>query len=144
MGWEAFGRVPLPAVAAALALISFGIVALGIYLHLGMYWPVLLVLPLAIAAVYISQYSRRPFEPSPPRTTGEPATDEPFDDPVEEADRIEAAAPEGTTPPTDEAFDDPVEEADRLGGNEGDPEPPPNPDGADSSEPPAAGSRTGE
>jgi hypothetical protein len=86
----AFGRVPFVVIAVAVGVMAFGFVALGYELKLGIYSLALLAIPLVVAMAYLSQYSRRPYEPWVAPGSGETddPSDEPFDDPVEEADRI--------------------------------------------------------
>lgn len=103
----AFGRLPFAVVAVAVGAIALGVVALGFELKLGVYSLVLLAVPFAVATVYLSQYSRQPYEtPHPVGASGE-SSEEPFDDPVEEADRIaqELAVKEGDPAPTDAETD---------------------------------------
>lgn len=89
MASTGFGELPFVAVTGAVAALSLGVVALGLFLHLGVWSLVLLVIPGAIVAVYIGQYAK--LHPSEPVASGADLTgpDEPFDDPVEEADRME-------------------------------------------------------
>ena len=94
----AFGRIPFVVVAIVVAVIAFGLVALGLALRLGLYSLGLLAVPLAIVAVYMVQYSRRPYEPRFGGGAPDPSLEEQFDDPVEEADRIDR---EGTAPGSD-------------------------------------------
>jgi hypothetical protein len=100
-----FGQVPFGIVVALLGFASLGVVVLGLERKLGAYSLLLLAVPLVIAAVYLSQYSRRPDVPSSARVSGAPMDppNEPFDDPVEEADRI-ASTPTtpGSPPPSEE------------------------------------------
>jgi hypothetical protein len=96
-------RIPFVAVAAALAAGALGIVVLGIYLKLGVYSLALLSVPVVIGLLYLSRYSGPGDVPPPSGPAPEDAAAEPFDDPVEEADRIDAgsAVPENESPPGD-------------------------------------------
>jgi hypothetical protein len=101
---DAIGRIPFLVVAAALGVVAFGVVFLGFELKLGVYSLVLLVVPAAVAVVYASQYSRRSSEPGDSGADPDGPTAEPFDDPVEEADRMAGAtAAEGSEPPSSES-----------------------------------------
>jgi hypothetical protein len=142
---DAVGQIPFVVIAASLGIVALGMVALGWFLKLGIYSLGLLVVPLVIGWFYISKYSERPYEPRvPPRSaTAAPPSTEPFDDPVEEADRIgpvpaeagpaptaDSAEPTAEPPPS-ESLDDPVEEADRIGQVPAKAERDPTPDTAD-------------
>ena len=85
----------LPVVAVALGALAVGLVELGRVWSLGEDSLLLLVVPIALAGIYISWYRALPYEPR-----GRPSTDtsleasavgrdEPFEDPVEEADRLD-------------------------------------------------------
>jgi len=98
----------LPVVAVMLGALTVGLVELGRVSSLGEYSLLLLVIPIALAVIYISWYSALPYEPRGRPTTvpSLPASavggDEPFEDPVEEADRLDqeggAPAPEAAAP----------------------------------------------
>jgi len=98
----------LPVVAVALGALAVGLVELGRFWGLGGDALLLLVIPIVLAVTYISWYRALPYEPRgrPSAATSWPAsatvTDEPFEDPVEEADRLDQEggenAPETETP----------------------------------------------
>ena len=90
----------MPVVAVALGGVALGLVLVGRYYGLGLLAFVLLAIPIVLALVYVSWYRTLPYEPIF-RTTA-PA-EEPFDDPVEEADRI------GTDPDEGDAVEDPLD-----------------------------------
>jgi hypothetical protein len=115
-------RVPLGIMAVLVAGLSLAVEFLGVSLKLGFWALALLVLPAGLAVVYLLGYRTLPYEPpaSPARgpPAAVPADDEPFVDPVEEADAWEssqppedpAGAPEGGSadaPPARNADDGP-------------------------------------
>lgn len=89
----------LPVVAVALGALAVGLVELGRYLGLGLASLFLLAVPFVLALVYSLWYRTLPYEPrGGPTGMGAFAgtmgpTDEPFEDPVEEADRLGRAGP---------------------------------------------------
>jgi hypothetical protein len=96
----------LPVVAVLIGALTLGLVLLGRYWNLGVVTLFLLVVPIALAVAYLWWYSKLPYEPlrptaAPSRTPAPPPmVDEPFEDPVEEADRYaRTGAPE---PPPEE------------------------------------------
>ena len=119
MADHAFGRLPFAAVAGVVGAISLGVVILGVRLHWGIWSLGLLVIPGAIAAVYIRQYAEvaPAATPSTPGVAGDPThEDEPFDDPVEEADRLATedrarAEAEELPSPAETSTDPPAEDA---------------------------------
>ncbi len=105
-----------PVVMVLLVALTLGLVLLGRwYWGLGLYTLYLLAIPLALAVADLAWYRTLPFErPQPPLTaTGSAPGDddeEPFEDPVEEADRLDEATEDEKTPeePADEGPDDPT------------------------------------
>jgi len=93
-----------PFVAVALGALAVGLIELGRYWGLGLLSLVFLAAPLALAVVYIGWYRQLPYEPrgvpAGARTTSllGPTVDEPFEDPVEEADRFDRATKTGAAP----------------------------------------------
>jgi len=105
----------LPVVAVLIGALTMGVVVLGRYLDLGVYGLLLLAVPIAVAVAYLVWYSRLPYEPPAPRARpasmaapAGPVPDEPFEDPVEEADRFDSAAA-AQAPPSDQGADEPDE-----------------------------------
>ncbi|HYB79103.1 MAG TPA: hypothetical protein VEG66_05010 [Thermoplasmata archaeon] len=108
----------VPVVAVALAALAVGFVELGRYWHLGEDALFLIVIPVALAVIYVSWYRTLPYEPrrspsvTPTSLVPGATTDEPFEDPVEEADRLDQEV--ANPPPESEAptivEDDAVEE----------------------------------
>jgi hypothetical protein len=105
-----FGEYPFVAVAALVGALTVGLIVLGLELHWGLFSYVLVVIPVSIAAVYLVSYARIvppptaetppppvTATPSPPSPRGVTGDEEPFIDPVEEADRI--ASGESLPPP---------------------------------------------
>lgn len=96
-----FGEYPFVAVAALVGALTVGLVVLGTELQWGAYTYALVVIPVAIAIAYLVSYSRvAPPEPAgaptpPPDAPGD--AEEPFVDPVEEADQL--ASGEKLPPP---------------------------------------------
>ena len=91
-----FSFLSLPVVAVLIGALTAGVVVLGRWLNLGVYGLLLLAVPIAIALAYLVWYSKLPYEPPTPRArpaapgaAAEATPDEPFEDPVEEADRYE-------------------------------------------------------
>ena len=88
----------LPAVAVMLGALTLGLVYVGRYYALGVVTLFLLAAPIILAVVYLWWYSTLPYEPRParlrrtPSTVPEPATEEPFEDPVMEADEADRTA----------------------------------------------------
>ncbi|MGD1099753.1 MAG: hypothetical protein ABR888_05365 [Thermoplasmata archaeon] len=85
------------------------------YWKLGISTLYFLAIPLALAVAYLAWYRTLPYEPKPspagagPVPAPTPDDDEPFEDPVEEADRLdEEEEEEGRTPeePPDAAEDE--------------------------------------
>lgn len=93
MTGRSFSVLALPVVAVLIGLVTIGLLFLGRFLNLGIYTLLLLAVPIALAVAYLVWYSRLPYEPwRPPATIAAPvaaAPEEPFEDPVEEADRLE-------------------------------------------------------
>jgi len=93
-----------PVVAVALGALAVGLIELGRYWGLGLLSLVLLAAPVALAVVYVGWYRQLPYEPrgvppgARPTSLLGPTTDEPFEDPVEEADRLDQATKTGATP----------------------------------------------
>jgi hypothetical protein len=102
----------LPVVTALLAALALGLVFLGRYLGLGVYSLALIAIPLALAVAYLAWYRTLPYEPTtgPAASPLGPGTEEPFEDPVEEADRLSRTP--GETPAADEPGEDSPEKPD--------------------------------
>ncbi len=99
---RSFGEYPFVAVAALVGALTVGLIVLGLELKWGIFSYVLVVIPIAVAAAYLVSYARvapPPVVAPPPSPAASPTTDEeePFIDPVEEADRI--ASGETLPPP---------------------------------------------
>lgn len=93
----------LPVVAVVVGGLTLALVLLDRYAGLGPWGFALLAIPIALAAGYLAWYRTLPYEPARPGPSEAPAvpTDEPFEDPVEEADELErasAAEPPGESP----------------------------------------------
>jgi hypothetical protein len=94
----------LPVVAVALGALAVGLIELGRYWGLGLTSLAFLAVPLVLALVYIRWYHRLPYVPpgAPARATSAPlpgvGAEEPFEDPVEEADRFDQASKTGSPP----------------------------------------------
>ena len=108
----------LPVVAVALGALAVGLIELGRYWGLGLLSLGLLAVPLVLAVVYIFWYHALPYEPRGAHTGAPPAAvlgagaEEPFEDPVEEADRFDQASkdevpPEEPTVVEDDSVTDP-------------------------------------
>ena len=100
-----FGEYPFVFVAALVAALTVGLVVLGLELYWGYYAYLLVLIPVAIAGYYLVSFSRTaPAEEEPgppaaasPETAG--AGEEPFVDPVEEADRLASGETLPPSPP---------------------------------------------
>jgi len=96
----------LPVVTVALGVLAGGLIELGRYWGLGLSSLGFLVVPLVLAVVYILWYRTLPYIPrGVPAGTRSPSlsgtgVDEPFEDPVEEADRLDRGSTTGL--PTEE------------------------------------------
>lgn len=97
VGRSSFSLLSLPVVAVLLAALALGLIFLGRTYGLGVVTFALLSVPIALAVLYLAWYRTLPYEPPvrSPRAEvldeeGEAPVDEPFDDPVEEADRFES------------------------------------------------------
>jgi len=110
MAGRSFSVLSFGVFACVIAVLTFGMVLLGSYLHLGVDSFLLLLVPAAAAAAYLAWYRTLPLAPSRiPKAAPAPVDDEEtFDDPVEEADRL-AAASENT-----ESDDEPAEPSEEL------------------------------
>ncbi|HTT45970.1 MAG TPA: hypothetical protein VMH38_08190 [Thermoplasmata archaeon] len=98
----------LPVVAVLLGALSLCLVYLGRSWGFGLYTLLLLIVPIALAVGYLAWYRTLPYEPSQRRMTPAPhpaaAPEEPFEDPVEEADRLDQGkGAEGTEVPAEDA-----------------------------------------
>lgn len=82
----------LPVVAVLLAALTLGLVLVGLHYGLGPATFTLLVIPIALAVAYLAYYRTLPYEGA------RPVDEEPFEDPVEEADRIDSGLEEGGEP----------------------------------------------
>ncbi len=110
-----------PAVMVLLVVLTLGLVYLGRwYLGLGLDTFFLLAIPLVLAVIYLAWYRTLPYVPARPQAgaaaVAEDEDGEPFEDPVEEADRLDETAEEGEPPA------EPADAADDL-----EPEPPKSP-----------------
>ena len=91
----------LPAVVVFIGALTLGLILLGRYWNLGVATLFLLVVPIGIAVAYLWWYSTLPYEPirlgSKPTPAPPPPVvmEEPFEDPVEEADRYDQARTTG-------------------------------------------------
>jgi len=103
MAGRPFSVRSLPVVAALLAVLALGLIVLGRYLGLGVDTFFLLAVPILLAVAYLAWYRTLPYEPLRPAPPPAVAGDEPFEDPVEEADRIEGARDDV------DAIEDPLE-----------------------------------
>jgi len=104
-----------PVVMGLLVALTLGLMLLGRwYWNLGLYTLFLLAVPLALAVAYLSWYRTLPYQPRLPQPAPAPVSgdEEPFEDPVEEADRWDDSIDDDKTPeePTDAADDPPVED----------------------------------
>ena len=94
----------LPVVAVALGALAVGLVELGRYWNFGLASLSLIAIPLVLAIAYSLWYRTLPYKTrGPPSSSSAPTamgsgTEEPFEDPVEEADRLEQAAKSGPPP----------------------------------------------
>jgi len=102
----------LPVVAVALAALAVGLVELGRFWGWGSSALYLIAVPLVLAIGYTLWYRTLPYAPrgapsapSAPAVMGSGA-DEPFEDPVEEADLLEQAAKTGPPPEEPTAVED--------------------------------------
>jgi hypothetical protein len=91
---RSFGDLPFPVGAAIIAGVTVAAIALAVVLNLGNFWPVAFVAPVAVAAWYLVGYSARPG----PTALASPEP-EPFEDPVEEADRLAQRGATGAAGP---------------------------------------------
>jgi len=90
MAERSISLLSLPVVTALLAVLTVALVAAGRLFGLGTTTFFLLIVPLALAAAYLAWYRTLPYEPlraAPPLLDDEEG-EEPFVDPVEEADRL--------------------------------------------------------
>lgn len=96
---RSFSLLSLPVVAVLLAVLTLVLVVVGKYWNLGLTTFALLAIPVVLAVVYLAWYRTLPYEPVhllPSPVSPSPDADrEPFEDPVEEADRLERDASEG-------------------------------------------------
>jgi hypothetical protein len=102
-----------PVAVGGLAALTAGGIGAAFLLGVPRYAWVVVPIVGVLAVLYLYTYSKRPGpETEPPGTPGE---EEPFVDPVEEADQA-ATPPAGPGPGStgEEPFDDPVEEADAV------------------------------
>jgi len=96
----------LPVVVTLIGVLTLGLILLGRYWNLGITTLFLLVIPIALAVAYLSWYSKLPYEPlrlrprPAPAPSPPPVVEEPFEDPVEEADRYSQST--GTSVPAEE------------------------------------------
>jgi len=98
----------LPVVAVLLGALSLALIYLGRSWGFGLFTLLLLIVPIALAVGYLAWYRTLPYEPFQRRVTPAPrpaaTPDEPFEDPVEEADRLDQGkGAEGTGVPAGDA-----------------------------------------
>lgn len=102
MSERTFSFLALPVVAVLIGVLTLGLVLLGRFLGLGIYTLALLALPIGLALAYLVWYSKLPYEPrrvsGPAAAPFTPTPDEPFEDPVEEADRLDTRSGADSTP----------------------------------------------
>ena len=101
-----------PVVMGLLMVLTLVLVLLGSwYWKLGISTLYLLAIPIVLAVAYLAWYRTLPYHPPEPRrfAGGLPGAAEPFDDPVEEADRLEEAKDDEEIP---EVRDDEEDEDD--------------------------------
>jgi len=93
-----FSVLSLPVVAVLIGALTIAVIFVGRYWNLGSYTFFLLAIPVAVAVAYLAWYRTLPYEPSRPRAAAVTAPsvegDEPFVDPVEEADEFDSEAKE--------------------------------------------------
>ena len=108
---RAFSLLSYPVVTVLLIALTLALILLGRYWGLGLSALFLLAVPIALAVAYFSWYRTLPYEPSRPRpAAGPPPVDEePFEDPVEEADRYDDMSEDDTTPEEPTDVDEPEE-----------------------------------
>jgi len=82
-----------PVVMGLLVVLTIAVIFLGRFWNWGLATFYLLAIPLALAVAYLAWYRTLPYTPPEPRpSTGSvPVDGEPFEDPVEEADRLDEA-----------------------------------------------------
>ncbi|GEM_PF-6910855 len=114
----AFLRLSLPTATGLLAVATIAGIAALYELHLRVYSLLAMVPVIVVAAIYLRAYAERPLAVPPPRRPPAPASAPPAGAPAPGAPApVEPAASPAIEEPIDdsEPFDDPVEEADRLG-----------------------------
>jgi len=89
----------LPVVAVGVGALTLALVLLGRYWGLGVWGFALLAIPVAIAAGYLAWYRTLPYEPARPgpSATRIAPTEEPFEDPVQEADDLARGTAAGSS-----------------------------------------------
>jgi len=104
MAARSISWLSLPVVTALLAVLTVALIAVGRLVGLGTTTFFLLIVPLALAFAYLAWYRTLPYEPSRPAPALEDdAGEEPFVDPVEEADRLGEGS--GTTDEVEDPLD---------------------------------------
>ena len=107
-----FSVLSLPVVAALLAVLALALLFLGRLWGLGIDSLFLLAVPVALAIAYLAWYRTLPYEPRPaaraPAAVGLPVDNEPFEDPVEEADELDRAAVHGGATSNDDEGAEPA------------------------------------
>jgi hypothetical protein len=104
VGDRSFSILSFPVVAVLLAVLVLALLFLGRAWGLGTASFYLLAIPIAIAVAYLAWYRTLPYEPHagptavPVRRTGVVPDDEPFVDPVEEADELDRASSTASRP----------------------------------------------
>jgi hypothetical protein len=96
---RSFSWLAYPIVLILLAALTFALILLGSAWGLGDRALYLLAIPIALAIAYLAWYRTLPYTPpaAPAPPTG-PVLEEPFEDPVEEADRLGAVEDETKVP----------------------------------------------
>ena len=87
---SALGRLPFAVVLAVLAVATLAGVFVLVRLGFGLSSLAVLVLTGAIGALYLREYAQRPLARPTPKAPVAEESEEPFDDPVEEAARHDA------------------------------------------------------
>lgn len=82
-----------PVVMVLLVVLTVGLIVFGWFLRWGLASLYLLAIPLVLAVVYLAWYRTLPYHPPETRASAGviPPDTEPFEDPVEEADRLDEA-----------------------------------------------------
>ena len=101
---RSFYLLSYPVVMVLLVALTLALIVLGQwYWKLGLYTLYLLAIPLALAVAYLAWYRTLPLMQPPPQSAVAKVVpgdddDEPFEDPVEEADRLDETTEDDKTP----------------------------------------------